>query len=167
MSCKTYKNMLHSYIRNELSTMEEAAVKSHLKTCPDCGREVEEIKKLQAAISTIKQDKIQLDGIKVNIMNVIKTAKKAKTAVYDFKVLSRLGTSLVACGILAFLLNLSSAGSHIDTAKIGLPMEMLNFKQKIVQPAALLNESLTGISNKIIDLNGISFRLEQKIKGGR
>jgi predicted Fe-S protein YdhL (DUF1289 family) len=151
MNCKTYKESLHSYINQELNASEAAAVAEHLKSCPGCQREAEEIIKLKAIAKAFKPDIIQLNNIKGNIMSAIMAPKKVLSMSYDIKVLGRLGASLVACGLLAFALNFSSIDS---------------IKYDINQPIAYMNKGLQNMSSKIIDLNGITFRLEQRYKGG-
>lgn len=151
MNCKTYRESLHSYVNQELDASETAAVAEHLKACPECQREAEEIIKLKSIAKTFRPDMIQLDNIRGNIMSAIKASKKALSVAYDIKVLGRLGTSLIACGLLAFVLNFS----YIDSTKYD-----------INQPLAYINKGLQTMSSKIIDLNGITFRLEQKYKGG-
>lgn len=167
MSCKTDKIMLHSYINNELNPLERAELEIHLKQCPECKNEEAEIRKLKLIISAVKLDKIQLDNIKGNIMAAIKVTAKASAIVYDFKVLGRLGTSLVACGILVFFLSFSTFGNNLEVHSNKLNLGMQEVMQKISQPLSVVNKGLTDMSSKLVDLNGITYRLEQKIRGGK
>lgn len=167
MSCETDRLMLHSYVNNELNSIEKAETERHLQECQDCKNEVEEIRKLKFIIASIKPDKIQLDNIKGNIMAAIKVTVKASAAVYDFKVLGRLGRSLVACGILVLFLSFSTVGNNLEVHSSKLNIEMQAIGQKITQPLSMINRGITDMSSKLVDLNGITYRLEQKIRGGK
>lgn len=167
MSCKTDIIMLHSYINNELNPIEKAEVERHLQDCIQCRNEEAEIRKLKYIISSVKLDKVQLNSIKENIMAAIKVTAKASAIVYDFKVLGRLGTSLVACGILVFFLSFSTIGSNLEVRGDKLNVGVQGIGQKISQPLSIINKGFTDMSSKLVDLNGITFRLEQKIRGGK
>jgi hypothetical protein len=167
MSCKTDGLMLHSYINNELSPIEKAEMERHLQQCPGCRNEAEEIKKLKFIISSIRPDKVELNNIKGNIMAAIKVTAKASAAIYDFKVLGRLGRSLIACGILVFFLSFSTVGSNFVGHSNRFNTEMQGIGQKITQPLSMINRGITDMSTKLVDLNGITFRLEQKVRGGK
>jgi len=166
MSCKTYSIMLHSYLNNELNELETKEVSKHLEKCPDCTKEAEEIKKLKVLASAVKIDMIQLEGLKKNIMSAIRLTKKVRTLSYDIKVLSRLGTSLVACGVLALFLNFSALGSNLEAHSDKFDYRVQEIGQKIGQPISVINKGLSEMSNKIIDLNGITFRIQQRNRGG-
>jgi hypothetical protein len=166
MSCKTNKEKLHSYICDELSPSETKAVSEHLESCADCSREVGEIKNLKAVITAVKTDKIQITGLKESIMSAIKITKKVRVATYDIKVMGRLATSLIACGLLVFFMNFTALGSTIEEQSDKMNFDIGNIGQKITQPIALINKGLAGMSSKIIDLNGVTFRLQQKNRGG-
>lgn len=165
MSCKTYKSMLHSYVGNELSDLEESLMRRHLEDCRDCRQEILEIKRLQNLMPQIKEKPIYLAEIKGNVMAAIKSSKAVRTVMYDSKVLWHMGISMIACGLLVFAMNFIpmtgefASGSHNSSFA-------QHVGQKLVQPIAVLNKGLVQISNNIVDLNGITFRLEQKIRGG-
>jgi len=167
MNCKTERPMLHSYINNELNPIEKAELKRHLHQCHECKNEEAEIRKLKLIISAVKLDKMQLDNIKGSIMTTIKITAKASAAAYDFKVLSRLGTSLIACGILVLFLSFSTFGNNLEVRSNKLNLGMQGIIQKVSQPLSVVNKGLTDMSSKLVDLNGITFRLEQKIRGGK
>ncbi|MDF2892062.1 MAG: hypothetical protein K0R80_2429 [Clostridia bacterium] len=166
MSCKTYKPMLHSYINDELNFIEKTELEGHLQECAECRNEEEEIKKLKRILSAVKPDKLQFIEFKENIMAAIKVTVKASAVVYDFKVLSRLGASLIACGILALLLNFSAIGNNLEVSRDKINFNMQEIGQKVSQPLGFINEGLANMSSKLVNLNGITFRLEQKIRGG-
>jgi hypothetical protein len=159
--------MLHSYINNELNSIEMAKVQSHLQNCDECKNEEAEIRKLKSIISSVKLDKIQLSSIKGNIMAAIKVTAKASAAVYDLKVLGRLAASLIACSILVFFISFSTLGSDLEVHSNKLNLGMQGIVQKISLPFSVVNKGFTDMSSKLVDLNGITFRLEQKIRGGK
>ena len=97
----------------------------------------------------------------------IKVTKKVSTVVYDFKVLTRLGTSLVACGIVVLFLSFSTFGNNLEARSNKLNLGMQGIGEKISQPFSIINKGLTDMSSKIVNLNGITFRLEQRIRGGK
>lgn len=166
MDCKINKPMLHSYLNNELSISEATAVTKHLEECSYCRREIEEIKKLKVITAAIKIDMIPLEGLKNNIMAAIKITQKVRALSYDIKVLRRLGTSMVACGVIALLLNFTSMGSSLEIHSDKLSDDIWEARQKISQPISVINKGLTEMSDKLIDLNGITFRIKQKSRGG-
>lgn len=166
MSCKIYREMLHSYINDELNALEATAVSEHLEACAACSKEVEEIKRLKVVAAAIKPEIIPISGLKENIMSAIKLTKKMRPAAYDVKVLGRLGASLVACGMLVMVLNFTSLGSNLEARSDKMNYDMQDIGQRITQPMALINEGLIDMSSKLVNLNGITFRLEQKIRGG-
>lgn len=167
MNCNTERPMLHSYINNELNPTEKEEIRNHLLQCHECKNEEAEIRKLKLIISAVKLDKMQLDNIKGSIMAAIKITAKVSAAVYDFKVLSRLGKSLIACGILVLFFSFSTFGNHLEVQSNKLNWDMQGIIQKVSQPLSVVNKGLTDMSSKIVDLNGITFRLEQKIRGGK
>lgn len=167
MDCKTDRLMLHSYINNELDSIEKAELESHLQSCNECKSEEAEIRKLKFIISSVKLDKIQLSNIKGNIMAAIKVTAKARAAVYDLKVLGRLGASLIACGIVVFFLSFSTIGNNLEVHSSKLNIGVQGIMQKVSQPFSAVNRGITDMSSKLVDLNGITFRLEQKIRGGK
>jgi predicted anti-sigma-YlaC factor YlaD len=166
MSCKTYKEMLHSYTNSELSPLDTKAVSDHLATCTDCHREVAEIRKLKAILAEARPDRIELLGLKESIMTAIRITKKVRTAAFDIKVMSRLATSLIACGLLVFFMSFTTLGSSLEAQSNKINIDISGLSQKIVQPIALINKGLQDMSSKLVDLNGITFRLQQKIRGG-
>ncbi|HYE12334.1 MAG TPA: zf-HC2 domain-containing protein [Patescibacteria group bacterium] len=166
MSCKTYKPMLHSYINDELNFIEKTELERHLLECAECRKEEEEIKKLKRILSAVKPDKLPFIEFKENIMAAIKVTAKARAAAYDIKVLGRLGASLIACGILVFLLNFSTFGNNLEAGGNRMNIDMQGIGQKVSQPLGFINEGLANMSSKLVNLNGITFRLEQKIRGG-
>lgn len=166
MSCKIYKEKLHSYINNELSTLEAKAISEHLEACNDCCRELNDIKKLKAVMAAVKTDMLQMNGLKESIMSAIKATKKIRTAAYDIKVLGRFAASLVACGLLIFFMNFTALGSNLEVQSDKMNIDISSIAKRITQPIAIINKGLTDMSSKIIDLNGITIRLEHKIRGG-
>ena len=166
MSCKIYKEMLHSYINKELNPFEASEVTKHLAVCPECRRQEAEILSLKAIAAELRPPMLPLDGLKESIMSAITTVKKVRPPSYDIRVLGSLGTSLVACGVLALFLNFSAVGSGLEASRPDKNPGWHAFGQRIVQPVAAFNKSLMDISDKLFDLNGITFRLENKFRGG-
>lgn len=166
MSCKIYKNMLHAYLGNELETFEKEAVQRHIQNCPDCSKETREIMQLKAVAAALKQDAPPLPGLKADIMSAIKAVKKVHTELYDIKVMGRLAGSMIACGILVFMLNFTSLGSGLEMHADKMNSGFGDVSKKITQPVAMINKGLIDLSTKIVNLNGITYRLEKKIRGG-
>ncbi|GAJ06133.1 unnamed protein product, partial [marine sediment metagenome] len=48
MACDDYKDLLMSYLDDELSDEQRRQFEEHLAGCPDCAGELEEFKKLKA-----------------------------------------------------------------------------------------------------------------------
>lgn len=157
MSCKTYKELLHSYAAEELSELESSAVQKHLAGCNDCSKELQEIKTLKNLTIQMKLESINLDELKYNIMSAIKTTRKAAAA-YDARVVWKLGASMIACGLMVMVLNFTSLGNDYQFQSLG---------EKLSQPIAFINEGLEDMSSKIINLDGLTFRIQQKIRGGK
>jgi predicted anti-sigma-YlaC factor YlaD len=157
--------MLHSYINGELNQLECASVQAHLASCNDCSKEILEIKKLKSIIKQTKLESIKLDELKYNIMTAIKTTQKA-AASYDARVIWRLGTSLIACGLMVMVLNFTSFGSEAKLHMDKMNIEIQAIEEKITQPIAFINKGLAEMSSGIMNLDGITFRIQQRIRGG-
>ncbi|MDF2840019.1 MAG: hypothetical protein K0Q99_791 [Clostridia bacterium] len=166
MSCKTNKEMLHSYTNNELSPLDTKAVSNHLEACTDCRREIAEIRKLKVILAEARPDKIDMIGLKESIMTAIRISKKVRTAAFDIKVMSRLATSLIACGLLVFFMSFTTLGSSLEAQSNKMNIDISGVSQKMVQPLAFINKGLQDMSSKLVDLNGITFRIQQKNRGG-
>lgn len=165
MSCKEYREILHSYANNELSEIQQTAISEHLESCVACKDELTEIKKLKQLLRTLKPEGFQLDELKGNIMSVIRANKK-KVAAYDIKVLTKLGASMVACGIIALVINFTSLGAGLTQYTAYISPGFESTSEKIDQPMAFINKGLINMSDGIVSLDGIMFRIGQKIKGG-
>ena len=140
-------------------------MQNHLASCDDCSKEMQEIRALKNIIKQTKLECINLDELKYNIMSAIKNTPKAMAS-YDAKVVWRVGTSLIACGLMVMVLNFTSLGGevklHTDKMNIGFQ----SFGEKITQPIAFINQGLADMSDRIVNLDGITFRIQQKIRGG-
>lgn len=165
MSCKEYREILHSYANNELDEIQQAAISEHLESCAACSNELTEIKRLKQMLRALTPEAFQLEELKGNIMSVIRANKK-KVAAYDIKVLTRLGTSMVACGIIALVLNFTSLGAGLTQYAAYISPGLGSTSEKINQPMTFINERLVNMSDGIVNLDGMMFRLGQKIKGG-
>lgn len=165
MNCKIYKEMLHSYVSNELNPFEREEINKHLESCLYCRREHEEILQLKRIAAELKPQSFQLDDLKAGILAAI-TPLKPKITTYDIKVIWRLGASLVACGVLALYLNFSSVGIPSSTEASQRNENIKQFGQKLSQPFAAIHKGLSDMSDGIFNLNGISIRIEKKIRGG-
>jgi anti-sigma factor RsiW len=165
MNCKIYKELLHSYVGNELNPFEREEMDKHLEGCLSCRRAYEEILQLKRIAAELKPQGFQLTGLKAGILAAI-TPLKPKVPTYDIKVVWRLGASLVACGVLALYLNFSSAGILPNAEAIQENQSIKQFGQKLSQPFAALHKGLSDMSDGIFNLNGISIRIEKKNRGG-
>jgi predicted anti-sigma-YlaC factor YlaD len=166
MNCKAYRDMLHGYANNELNEIERSIVSEHLKSCPSCSDELEEIKKLKLVLGSLKLQNVQLDGIKDSIMSMIEISR-IKASTYNVKVLARLGTSMIACGLIALVLNFTILGDALAQQIRPISQAVNNTVGKIDQPLAFINKGMTDMSDFIFDVNGMMFDIEQKIKGGK
>lgn len=165
MSCKVYKEKLHRYADNELSEIEKSVIAKHLEICPDCSNELAEIKKLRQMLGNLRFQGVQLDAVKQSIMSVIRESKK-KVPVYDIKVLTRLGASMIACGLIVLVLNFSSLGDRLEEYSLPISQAMRSTMEKINQPIAFINKGMSNVSDFVFNINGMTFEIEQKIKGG-
>jgi Predicted integral membrane protein len=72
MGCKIDDNLLQEYIDGMLDPLQKVIVEEHLKVCPDCRREVTEMKLLLWEIDSIGNQKIDVPAEAVNMIeNVI------------------------------------------------------------------------------------------------
>ncbi len=165
MSCKAYRDMLHSYVNNELNEIQQADISEHLKSCTACNNELTEIKSLKKILITLKPEGFQLGEIKDNIMSTIRASKK-KAVTYDIKVLTRLANSMIACGVIVMVLNFTSLGDGLTQYAGDTSTGQKSTEEKIGQPMTFINNGLTNISDGIVSLDGIIFRTGQRIKGG-
>jgi len=58
MKCKRYKENIILHLYGELSDRESEDLKGHLRTCPDCARELEYTRKVFATLDEIRADSV-------------------------------------------------------------------------------------------------------------
>lgn len=165
MNCKAYREMLHSFADNELNEIEKSIVSEHVENCAACRDELVEIKRLKHMLTSLRFHDAQLGGIKESIMATIRETKK-KVPAYDIKVLTRLGASMIACGLIALVLNFTGLGEGLNRYALPISQAYDSTIKKIDQPIAFINKGMTNMSEFIFGTNGMMFEIEQKIKGG-
>lgn len=165
MNCKLYKDMLHSYEKDELDETVKIQISEHLESCEACRIELTEIRKLRQLMGTLKPEGFQLGDMKQSIMSAIQAGKK-KLPAYDIKVLAKLGASMVACGIIALTLSFTDLGDGIALYAGQIPQRLEDTESRWNQPMVLINKGLSNMSDTIVNLDGMMFKIQQKIEGG-
>lgn len=147
MNCDKYRVNLYGFAAGSLNDLENKAILKHLKSCEKCRKEVDEIRDIRRLLKSGSESVVspQTD-LKSNIMNSINLKKYKNAYKATLGELTNWGMSLVAAGLILLFINLS------PTEKI------------IFQPINSINKSVGGFTEKIMELDGISGRIERLIR---
>lgn len=166
MNCSKYKDKLHSYIKNNLKESERLELTAHLKSCFDCNRKIAEIKKAEdffrASKITLSPMIMPPPDLKLNIMAAIDLNKYKVPKKKNLFDLSNWGLSMVAAGLILFILNMAPGVNQFDTAGNQLYNGSDSLGKKMAVSMHSLGQSASGIEK----LDGITMRIENAIKGG-
>ncbi|HYF75051.1 MAG TPA: zf-HC2 domain-containing protein [Candidatus Nitrosocosmicus sp.] len=166
MCCSEYKNSLHEYASGGLNELEYHAVTRHLKTCDKCRKELEEIKDMKAILkSGFQKNLMPPIDLKAGIMASINLNKYKKVYKNTLGELANWGMSLVAAGLILLFMNVAPANDIVHVQNEWDNTKQ-NITQKISQPFSSINESLDRFTNRIVELDGITGRIERDKKGG-
>jgi hypothetical protein len=106
MNCAFYKTQMYLYIDHELTLVEEAQLKEHLRSCSSCAERMVELKQTEGLINRIKGPTLKEEFTK-NLMTKIDNRKYRKGFKFNYKI-----TAMVA----AFLIFALVAIMGVDTS---------------------------------------------------
>jgi predicted anti-sigma-YlaC factor YlaD len=75
MSCEKFRILLSAYLDQEISNSEQKELIEHLKTCPDCRRELEYLKKIKK-IFLLKERKQPREFFESRLFELIRDKRK-------------------------------------------------------------------------------------------
>lgn len=155
MNCDKYREVLHEFAAGSLNELDSKAIEKHLKICESCRREVYEIREIRRLLKS-SSECIAFPPIdlKSNIMSSVNLGKYNSIYKATLGELTNWGMSLVAAGFILLFMNLAPM-SNVTAA---------NISEKVMNPMAAINKSVDGFSEKIMELDGISGRIERLIK---
>jgi anti-sigma factor RsiW len=78
MKCQEIKDSLYDFEKDEVSPKEKAAIILHIKSCPGCARELEEIRSLRGVIAA------GLHEAPASILHNIRKALKPAAGIFEF-----------------------------------------------------------------------------------
>lgn len=166
MCCNEYRYNLHEYSTGTLSELESRAIARHLKSCENCRRELQEIRDIRSILKPGIQDMVLPPAdLKSSIMKSINLKKYKISHRGTIGELANWGMSLVAAGLILFLLNVAPAG-NMAQAQNDWDTRKENIREKLYQPFSSINEGLDKFTERITQLDGITGRMEREKKGG-
>lgn len=166
MSCKKYEDKLHSFAIGSLKEAERLELEMHLESCVSCKQEVYDIKRTADFIKANRTVPILPIEMKQNIMASI-DLKRYKSADRKNRFeLKNWGASMIAAGLILFALNLSHYTNYYLAKESYLYNIGNEIGKKILLPINNLGQSANTVFGKIIELNGITMRMEESKKGG-
>ena len=149
LNCSRIKNSLHGYLAGDIEGLEKILIEEHIKSCNVCKEELEQIKDMKRLLKGCSDDVLAPQGFITDIMTNIDVKRykiSQKNVVYSLK---SLGASLVCAGIMLFMLN-----TNVEV----LPNS--------IEPMSVIDKGVTQIADKIMKLDGITGRIENKLYGG-
>jgi len=155
MDCGKCMENLHSYISGSLNELESKVISKHLKTCDKCRKRANEIMELKR-LAKISSEGVVIPPpeLKESIMAAIDFGKYKNVYKATFGEFTSWGKSLVAAGFIMLMINIAPA----DISKVS------NVTDKIIKPLSTINQSVGSFSNKVLELDGISGRIERLIR---
>ncbi|MGE5632006.1 MAG: anti-sigma factor family protein [Caulobacteraceae bacterium] len=167
MDCDKYKEDLHGYVSGSLNELEHRAVIKHLKSCEKCREEVLEIRELRKLLKCSSESIITPPmDLKASIMSSINLRKYKKVYKSTLGELTNWGMSLVAAGFIMLFINLAPID---NITKVGneLNTTTTNISERLHQPLSSFGKSFDNVTEKFMELDGITGRLEREKKGGK
>ncbi len=149
MNCNRVKDSLHSYLAGEIEGLEKLLIEEHLKKCNVCKEELDQIKTMKILLKGCRENVLASQSFAIKIMANIDLERyhiSQKKAVYNLK---NIGVSLVCAGIMLFMLS-SNLQVFMDSPKA----------------MSFIDKSVIQISGRIMELDGITGRIENKLYGG-
>ncbi len=166
MHCNKYKNIYHEYVSGKLNELESHAVAKHLKSCDKCRREVEEIRELRTILRDGFHEGIAAPaGLKSDIMALIDLKKYKNIHKNNLGEMASWGMSLVAAGLILLFINMTPQ-DRIARVQYKWGARSGHIVQKIYRPFDSINGGLEKLTDGIVQLDGITGRLEKGREGG-
>lgn len=168
MDCSRYRQSLHGYVSGSLNELEKQAVSRHLEKCEKCRSEADEISLLRRFFAeSAAKAPAPAEDLKLSIMASIDLNRYKPVRKVKRWEMTNWGISLVAAGLILLLVNISPNGGSVIESNMNLLKVGESISERLSQPISTINSGLNGITNKIIQLDGISGRLEKEKKGGK
>lgn len=124
MNCESIQRLINKYFNEELPELEKEKVLQHISQCKDCKAKFNAEK---TTVQLLNQTSIKKAPINftINVMNQIEKQKdEQKLQITDHHIMSILGKSLIAAGIVFCLTDVSMLYEKFNT--ISLKFEGMN-----------------------------------------
>lgn len=136
MTCHRIRDNWHSYVKNSLHKDEQTEMTNHLAHCPECQATVSFIRGTSLTFVENQTMLCPPSSIKINVMAAIDKHKYKKGAAPQLLDLQNWGFSMIAAGLIIFVINLSPlapyfASRHVAnlngniSKRIALPFEKI------------------------------------------
>lgn len=109
MTCHRIRDNWHSYVKNSMNDEEFSEMTNHLANCPECLNTVSVIRNTLASFAQNQAVLLPPVSIKIKVMENINKHKYKKAVVPQSFELKNWGFSMIASGLILFVLNLSPA----------------------------------------------------------
>ena len=165
MNCKKVKVKLLEYLVNDLSDEFSQAITTHIKSCPDCQKELEELKKTFHVFDQLPNTELlpeQQQQFLSEVRQKIRRQIQVKPARYRWKwLLPRLIPAAVAASILIFFVmmrmetsdknSLKQASKIFTSPSLSFSGEFVNDYFKTNSNETALNEELSQFNSNVIE----------------
>ena len=167
MDCDKYKYNLHSFADGSLNDIENKAIIKHIKVCERCKKEVGEIREIRRLLKCCSESVVfpPID-LKSSIMSSINLRKYKKVCMVTLGELKNWGMSFVAAGLILLLLNLTPTDNS-TRMQIETNVRRINITENMTRPLSFINQSADSVAERILELDGISAKIERQIKEER
>ncbi len=167
MDCSKYRQSLHAYASGSLSELEMQAVATHLGKCEKCRKEAEEIDLLRGFFAECTPKAPAPDEeMRASVLAAIDLTRYKPVRKAKGREMANWGMSLVAAGLILLIISITPNGESLMQSNMSLIKLGECFGEKLSQPISRINNGINGITDSIIQLDGISGRLEKGKKGG-
>ncbi len=165
MNCKKVQTKLLEYLNNELPDKINQLLENHIKKCPDCRKELEELRKTTDLFNQLPQIELQPEQQEKFLFEVrqkIRQQIKVKPVRYRWKwLLPRLAPALAAASIIFIfvVMRISSsdkkyaemAANIFSSPSLSISGEFVYDYFKTNGNGTALNEELNQLSTNVID----------------
>lgn len=167
MNCSRLRENLHTYAKGECDKAEEYEILMHLGNCSACSKELDEIKKVkQLLINHIEKAIIPLD-LSDSIILAIDHNRYKKALNRKVIDISNWGRSMIAAGVIILVMNIFQPMYNGQQIQNNLVYATGSIGEKIVNKVDSINSGIAVLKVKLIELNGITSRVERNIRGGK
>lgn len=158
MDCNKCREKLHDYAKDSLDISSSIAVDKHLGICADCRRELDDILRLKEIGKTFDYSPELQRELRTSIMASIDPGRYKQPKRKNTNEMMKWGISMVAAGLVMMVLNIMPVTTNV--------MNVPTNHSKLIQSLDNFGKGFTSMSQRLIQLDGITERLQREHKGG-